>query len=310
MTGRKCALKEELTFRDRVFLVIRGIGSLAPKLGLVKKPKHHKKDGVTFIVGVKDEERWIKPCIKSIQHVADEIIIIDSSVEDNTTKIVESLAADNPKIKHIKFYYGGHNAIALTYHIGLASARYKWIFKWDSDLVVKSPEAIQEWVDRLKRLDSNRYYAIDAFRINFMGDLEHLYRSEPFACNGVRIFTWNPELRVELKDNDGEQVIGNTIWGPRFPLYYKVIRWNDPYIFHCNIKNPKRLFIRKYWYDYMIHKDERFKNLEEYAAYRIQQDEGISMEEGIKRLMELIMKDTIPYDNTRFGELPGLIKNV
>jgi glycosyltransferase involved in cell wall biosynthesis len=283
--------------------------SFAPKLGLVEKSKHNK-DGVTFLVGVKDEERWIKPCIQSIQDVADEIIIIDSSVEDNTTKIVESLAADNPKIKHIKFYYSGYNAFALALHIGLVNASYKWIFKWDSDLIAKSPEAIREWIDRLKCLDNDRYYVIDVFRINLKGDLEHLACSQPFEFNGARIFTWHPELRVAIKNNDGDQFLGNGIWGRRLPLYYKCLRWDDPYIFHCDIKSPKRLLIRKYWSGYMLHKEKRFKNLEEYTAYKLQQDEGISMEEGIKNTMELIMKDTIPYDKTRFGELPELIKNV
>jgi hypothetical protein len=60
----------------------------------------------------------------------------------------------------------------------------------------------------------------------------------------------------------------------------------------------------------MLHKEKRFKDLDEYTAYKLQQDEGIGMEEGIKNTMELIMKDTIPYDKARFGELPELIKNV
>jgi cellulose synthase/poly-beta-1,6-N-acetylglucosamine synthase-like glycosyltransferase len=88
-------LRDELVFRDKVVLAIKNIVSWAPKAGLMKKPRYHK-DGVTFLVAVKDEERWIKPCIQSIQNVADEIIVVDSSIEDNTTKIVEQLAASLP----------------------------------------------------------------------------------------------------------------------------------------------------------------------------------------------------------------------
>jgi hypothetical protein len=61
--------------------------SVLPKLGLVKKPHFHK-DGVSFIVPVKDEEEWIKPCLLSIKDVADEIIVVDRSLEDNTPKII------------------------------------------------------------------------------------------------------------------------------------------------------------------------------------------------------------------------------
>lgn len=300
-------MKEDLRFQDKVVLAIRNITSLAPKLGLMKKPKYHK-DGVTFLVAVKDEEKWIKPCIQSIQDVADEIIVIDSSIEDNTTKIVESLAADNPKIKHIKFYYGGFNAFALSLHIGLVSANYKWLFKWDSDLIAKSPEAMKEWINRLKHLDRDRYYVIDVPRINLEGDLEHQPRSEPFGGYEGRLFTWSPELRWMVKKNYFEQISGDSIWGHRFPPYFNNIRWHDPYIFHCNIKSPKRTLARKYWHDYMAQKESRFATLEEYAAHRIRQDEGISMEEGIKKAMEQIAKDLIPYDKARFGELPELLK--
>jgi glycosyltransferase involved in cell wall biosynthesis len=301
-------LKEKLVLRDKVFLAIRNIVSLAPKVGLVKKPNYHK-NGVTFLVAVKDEERWIKQCIQSIQAVADEIIIVDSSVEDKTTKIVESLVADNPKIKHIKFYFESYNAIALALHIGLVNASYKWVFKWDSDLVAKSSEALQEWIDRLKRLP-NRYYAIVTLRVNFKGDLEHLSRSEPFGGCSARIFTWSPQLRGAIK-GDCEQVIGDSIWGEgRLPPYYKILRWTEPYIFHCDIKNHKRLFVRSYWEDWMLHREKRFKDLEEYASYRIQQDEGINLEEGVRRFSEQLIKDTIPYDKARFGELPDLLKNI
>jgi glycosyltransferase involved in cell wall biosynthesis len=300
-------LKEELVFRDKVVLAVRNVVSLAPKLGLMKKPRYHK-DGVTFLVAVKDEERWIKPCIQSIQDVADEIIIVDSSVEDTTTKIVESLAANNTKIKHIKFYYGGFNAFALALHIGLVGASYKWVFKWDSDLIAKSPEAIKEWINRLKHLDKNRYYVIDVPRINLEGDLEHQSRSEPFGAYEGRLFTWSPELRWLVKDNYYEQISGDSIWGHRFPPYYNNLRWHEPYVFHCNIKSPKRTLTRKYWHDYMAQKENRFASLDEYAAYRIRQDEGISVEEGIKKAMDQITEGIMPYDKVRFGELPELLK--
>jgi len=302
-------LRDELVFRDKVVLGIKNVVSWAPKLGLMKKPKYHK-DGVTFLVAVKDEERWIKPCIQSIQNVADEIIVVDSSVEDSTTKIVESLAASNPKIKHIKFYWGGSNAFALSLHIGLSSATYKWLFKWDSDLVAKSPQAIQEWINRLKYLDPNRYYVIDIPRINLEGDLNHLSRSLPFGAYEGRLFTWSPELRWALKDNYYEQVSGDSIWGHRFPPWFNNLRWHEPYVFHCNIKSPKRSLTRRYWGDYMVNKETRFADLDEYVAYRVRQDLGLSVDEAIKETAQLIEKDMIPYDRARFGELPTLLKNI
>ena len=296
-------------FRDKVVLAVKNVVSLAPKLGLVKKPRYHR-EGVSFVVAVKDEELWIRSCIESIVGVADEVIVVDSSVEDGTSKIVESLATDNAKIRHIKFYYGGSNAFALALHIGLVSAKYKWIFKWDSDFIAKSSQTLQQWMDRLKQLDQNRYYVIDTQRINLEGDLEHQSRKLPFGSYEARLFTWSPELRWATKNNYFEQVSGDSIWGHRFPPWFKNIRWPEPYIFHCNIKSPKRSLTRKYWIDYMTHKGTGFANLDEYAAFRVKQEYGLNLEEAIVKNTALLAEDMMPYDKTRFGELPDILKNI
>jgi hypothetical protein len=103
-------------------------------------------------------------------------------VLDKTTQIVQELKSSNPKIKHIRFYFDSPSAFALSLHIGLFNVNYKWVFKWDSDLVAKSPRAIKEWIDRLKRLDKDCYYFIDVPRINLEGDLQHQPKSCPFGA--------------------------------------------------------------------------------------------------------------------------------
>src|SRR3989337_653606 len=102
-------MKDTLEMHDTLIIAARNVLSVLPKLGLVKKPNFHK-EGISFIIPVKDEERWIKPCILSIEPLADEIIVIDSSIEDNTTAIVDSLEKRYDKIKHVRFYWQGVNA--------------------------------------------------------------------------------------------------------------------------------------------------------------------------------------------------------
>ena len=278
-----------------------------PKLGLVKKPFFHK-DGVSFVLPVKDEERWIKPSITSIDALADEIIVIDSSVEDSTTEIVASLAEKNEKIKHVRFYYQGPYAFALACHIGLVTAQFRWVFKWDSDFVVKSTEALQEWRNRLDHLDKNMYFVIDLPRVNLQGDLFHQPRDLPFGVFETRIFTWSPELKWALKDNYWEQVSGDSIWGHRFPPWYKILRWTEPYIFHCNIKSPKRMIMRLFWADYMVNRESDFPSLEAYTTFRVKKDWNITMEEAEKKFSEELMKKLIPYDKEKFGELPKVLQ--
>jgi uncharacterized protein YegL len=59
----------------------------------------------------------------------------------------------------------------------------------------------------------------------------------------------------------------------------------------------------------MALKENPFADLDEYTAYRIRQDQGISMEEAIQKNKEQIAKNIIPYDKNRFGELPEYLKS-
>jgi glycosyltransferase involved in cell wall biosynthesis len=300
-------MKDTPESRDKLIIASRNVLSTLPKLGLVKKPNFHK-EGASFIIPVKDEERWIKPCILSIEPVADEIIVVDGSVEDNTTGIVESLSKRFDKIKHIRFYWQGVNAFALSCHIGLVNASYKWVFKWDSDYVARSAESLMEWKNRLYRLDKKKYFVIDIPRINLEGDLFHQPKNCPFGIYEGRLFTWSPELKWALKDNYySEQITGDSIWGHRFPPWYKILRWHEPYVFHCNIKSPKRMLMRMFWDDYVLSQDARFQSLQDYTAYRVNSEWHMSMEEAQKKVMDTHLQNLIPYDKSRFGDLPEIL---
>ncbi|MCJ7470016.1 glycosyltransferase [Candidatus Bathyarchaeota archaeon] len=277
-----------------------------PRLGLKKKPDF-QQEGISFIVPVKDEERWIGASLESIKEVADEIIVIDSSVEDSTTEIVTSMAENNSKIKHIRFYCPGPHAFALACHVGLVNVSYKWVFKWDSDFVGKSTEALYEWKNRLTSLNKDSYYVINLSAVNLNGDLKHQPKGALFKDPEVRIFTWSPELRWALKPNYWEQVTGDSIWGHRFPPWYRVLQWNELYIFHCDIKNPERMFMRQFWADYMIHKDKRFPNVKAYTEYRVRKDMNMTMEEAVQAFMDDLLEGLAPYDEKTFGELPKIL---
>lgn len=299
-------MRDTFTRRDKLVIAAKDVASFLPKLGLVKKPRFHP-NGVSFIVPVKDEQAWIKPCIQSIEGVADEIIVVDSSVVDKTTEIVASMAENNPKIKHIRFFWNGSNAFTLSLHIGLVSANYRWVFKWDSDHVAKSTEALKKWIDRANSLDKNRYHTIDLPRVNLDGDLNHQPKDLPFGAYEARLFIWSPELRWTLNANNYERVQGDSIWGTRFPPWYQLHRWHEPYVFHCNIKNPRRMVTKKFQADFMLHKAQ-FASLDDYAEYRVRNEWHMSMEEAEVKVMDEIKKNLVPYDKQRFGELPAVLK--
>jgi glycosyltransferase involved in cell wall biosynthesis len=283
-----------------------------PKTGLVKKPFFHP-NGISFVLPVKDEERWIKPSIQSILEVADEIIVVDGSTMDETPKIVDELASENSKIKHIRFLYNGPAAIALSLHIGVVACNYRWLLRWDGDFVAKSTKALMEWKTRLDTLDKNKYYVIDLPRINLEGDVHHQFKDVPYGGWEARIFTWSPELRWIIKDNitsTSEQLVGDSIWGKRLPPWYKTLSWDEPYIYHCNIKSPKRVLLRQFWMDYMKSKGSEYPTLEKYASFRVKKDWGVTMEQAEAKIAEEQKKRLEPYDKTRFGELPEILQKL
>lgn len=292
--------------RNNAFNSVRSIVAALPKLGIVRKPVYNK-EGISVIIPVKDEERWIKQSILSIEPIANEIIIIDGSVEDGTTKIIEDLATSIDKIKHFKFYGQGRHVFALSCHIGLTSANYRWIFKWDADHIAKSTDGLMDWRNRLLRLDKNTYYVIDVPRINLEGDLFHQPKACPINYEN-RLFTYSPDLNWKLKSNDCEQVCGDSIWGHRFPPWYKRMRWHEHYIFHCNIKSSRRMLMRLFWMDYGIERStNKFPNLESYTAYRVQKDWNMSIEDAEKVVMDKVKQDLIPYDESSYGSLPDIL---
>jgi glycosyltransferase involved in cell wall biosynthesis len=284
---------------------LRSMFANMPELGLVKPPNFHK-DGVSFIVPVKDEAQWIGAALTSIEEVADEVIVVDSSVEDSTTEIVAAMAQCNRKIKHIRFYCQGPHSLALSCHIGLVNAKYRWAFKWEGDMVAKSTEALYELKGRLNGLSRSSYYVIDLPRINLEGDLRHQSR-DWLTGSDMRIFTWSPELRWVLKSNCCDQLIGDSIWGERFPPWYKTLYWKEFYIFHCNIKSPNRMLERIFWNDYMKNRDTTL-TLAAYTERRVREDWNMTVEEAEKMITDKILKELVPYDENRFGELPKVLR--
>lgn len=82
---------------------------------------------------VKDEEKYIGNCLKSIQGAVDEIIIVDTGSSDRTVEICKSLGA-----KVFEFPWNGSFSAARNY--GLDRATGDWILWLDADEEVDSSD--------------------------------------------------------------------------------------------------------------------------------------------------------------------------
>jgi glycosyltransferase involved in cell wall biosynthesis len=88
--------------------------------------KKDKRPLLSLCMIVKNEEKNIEQCLKSVQGLADEIIVTDTGSTDNTVEIAKSLGA---KIEHFK--WTKDFSAARNYCISKAASR--WIIWLDAD---------------------------------------------------------------------------------------------------------------------------------------------------------------------------------
>ncbi|MFD2037030.1 glycosyltransferase family 2 protein [Belliella marina] len=132
--------------------------------------------GISGLVITFNEEKHIEKCIKGLQEVCDEVIIIDSNSKDNTVYIAESLGA---KVISQDFLGDGPQRI-----FGLQFCGNDWILNLDADEFLDT--------DSYHFLRSKEYLNLpyDAYsfrRRNFLKDKEINY-ADWYPSNACRFF--------------------------------------------------------------------------------------------------------------------------
>lgn len=134
------------------------------------------KNGISFIVRVRNEEKTLEKSIRSLFNlsISYEIIIVLHLCTDNSMNIANQLLSENVNIKIFKYDIGvsraGYETLAtdidskhsfVTYsNWCLSKATFPWKFKWDADLI-----ATPELIDKLNTgnwKEDNKSYEISA----------------------------------------------------------------------------------------------------------------------------------------------------
>jgi glycosyltransferase involved in cell wall biosynthesis len=249
---------------------------------------------------VKNEKDWITVSIESIKSMADEIVILDNGSTDGTYETLRELTSTH------------ENLIALTRrphfdHCSLSNSalnqtRFRWIFRWDGDMVAHTTgkHTIHNLRKRILALDPRRYYLIYLRHINLSGDLGHQDPKEMVHIEEY-VHTYSPKARY-IHPGRFEAI--------KVPKYYRVLFWYDPYSFHVNVKPARRMLLRYFWEDWMELKDyQRFPTLEDYVSEKIESEFGTtSWNEAQKICLQKICQHHITYDPEVFGPYPELLK--
>lgn len=83
---------------------------------------------VSCVIITYNEEQNIRACIKSVQQVVDEIIVVDSYSQDNTAGIAQSLGA--------RVFYKKFNGFGAQKAYAIQQATHNWILSVDADEVL------------------------------------------------------------------------------------------------------------------------------------------------------------------------------
>ena len=121
-----------------------------------------------------------------------------------------------PYFKTIKYFYypyvpqGVWGAFVEALNFGLNQCQFRCVFKWDSDMIANT-EGLHLWLQKLSSLKC--FCVIDVPRLTdgILGG----YEGRLFTQNKDTKYRWIP---------DTDRI--------KFPLYFKLIRWHEPYILH------------------------------------------------------------------------------
>lgn len=135
----------------------------------------------------KNEEKVLERCLKSVQDIVDEIIIVDTGSTDGTVKIAEKYGAN---ILHFKW----NDDFSLARNCGLEKASGKWILVLDADEELHAEDG-----QRLRRL------AEGGEEVAYFFQVLNLVNGGIDACPVLRFFRNHKKIRFEGRVH--EQII-------------------------------------------------------------------------------------------------------
>lgn len=137
------------------------------------------KEEITGIITTLNEEKNIAECIRSLQLVCSDIIVVDSHSADRTVEIAKSMGA--------KVYLQSYLGDGIQKNVALQYVATKWVLSIDADERIM-PE-LAELISHLN-LSETPYYGFAIRRRNYIGS------------RWVKCCDWYPDYLVRLYRHD------------------------------------------------------------------------------------------------------------
>lgn len=129
---------------------------------------------LSVVIITLNEEKNIERCIRSVQSVADEIIVVDSLSADDTVAIAQRLGA-----KIVLQYFLGHLE---QKNFATEQAKYDWVLSIDAD-----EELSAELAEEIKKIKSNP-----------TAQAYHFNRLNNYCGHWIRHGGWYPDRKIRL----------------------------------------------------------------------------------------------------------------
>lgn len=248
---------------------------------------------------IKNEEDWIEPSVRSIVDFADEIIIVDNGSDDRTIDIIRELESIfETKIK--LFIKPDLNQIDLS-NYALSKTSYKYIMRWDGDMVARTsgPFNILHLRDKILKLHRHKYYVIYLSHIQLTGDLLHQDPEEEI----------HEENYLHTYSNKAKYIFSGKFESLKVPKYYHIIKIKYHFSFHINVKPARRMFQKRYWLRWLAENDyQEYPTLEKYINKKFREEyKSNNISDIEKNEFTNIITKLIPYNYEKFGEYPDLV---
>ncbi|MGL4730417.1 MAG: tetratricopeptide repeat-containing glycosyltransferase family 2 protein [Clostridium sp.] len=166
---------------------------------------------VSLCMIVKNEEEFLGRCLKSVEDLVDEMIIVDTGSEDNTVNIAKDFGAD-------VYYYKWDNSFSNARNFSLSKATKDWILILDGD-------------DEFEREDAEKFIEI----VNNSNKEGHFFKTLSLNSEfDLKNYSYNLNLR--LLKNNGEYefhgAIHEQIKNKLKEIQYKDFQSNEIRIYH------------------------------------------------------------------------------
>lgn len=212
---------------------------------------------LTLSMIVKNEEKYLPDCIKSVQGVVDEIVIVDTGSDDDTIEIAKKF---NAKIYHYKW----DNDFSAARNFALEKSTGDWILYLDADERLSASSI--KLIRRLTREPDHKGYYCTIKNIDEV-------RNRPSVMKYVRLFPRSDKIRFTGKIHEQiEPSLANNNYR---------LENSDVQIIHLgyNISGDELKFKAERNLDILL--KEFVENPSSYIAYQLGQTYGI-LEEQIK----------------------------